>query len=245
MGSCKGYKNQETQMKNFFKTLIGLLLLGCAVQARIQKINCTTADKQVLKLNRVSPAGSTQPNKLSLEGTWLFSENINASPCTKNIQVPGEWVMQGFTVDKEAYAGYQKNFILPENWEGKCLKLRFDAVYSESEIWLNDKKIASHLGGFTPFEIDVTQFVKWSGDNQLIVKVRSGSKADSLASASQYAVHPLGGISRKVYLVAVAPVNFAYADVKTNLDKNYENVVLNTDVIIANEQNAKAEMKGV
>ncbi|WP_183564098.1 glycoside hydrolase family 2 protein [Mucilaginibacter sp. SP1R1] len=228
-------------MKNFFKTLIGLLLLGCTVQAQIQKINYTTADKQVLKLNRVSPAASSQPNKLSLDGTWLFSENISTLPCAKNIQVPGEWVMQGFTVDKGAYAGYQKNFAIPENWKGKRLKLRFDAVYSESEIWLNDKKIASHLGGFTPFEVDVTNFVKWSGDNQLVVKVKSDSKADSLASASQYAVHPLGGISRKVYLMAVAPMNFAYADVKTSLDKNYENAVLNTDVIIANEQNAKAE----
>ncbi|WP_295712691.1 glycoside hydrolase family 2 TIM barrel-domain containing protein [Mucilaginibacter sp.] len=228
-------------MKNFYKTLIGLLILNCTAKAQIQKIDYTTADKQVLKLNRVSPAGSSQPNKLSLDGTWLFSENINTSPCAKNIQVPGEWVMQGFTVDNEAYAGYQKNFTLPENWKGKRLKLRFDAVYSESEIWLNDKKIASHLGGFTPFEVDVTNFVKQSGDNQLLVKVKSSSKADSLASASQYAVHPLGGISRKVYLMAVAPVNFAYVDIKTNLDKNYENAVLNTDVIIANEQDAKAE----
>ena len=228
-------------MKIFFKTFIRLLLLGCTAQAQIQKINYTTADKQILKLNRVSPVGSSQSNKLTLDGSWLFSENINASPCTKNIQVPGEWVMQGFTVDKEAYAGYQKGFTLPENWKDKRLKLRFDAVYSESEIWINGKKVASHLGGFTPFEVDVTNFVKWSGDNQLLVKVKSGGKADSLASASQYAVHPLGGISRKVYLMAVAPVNFAYADVKTNLDKNYENAVLNTDVIIANEQNTKAE----
>ncbi|WP_183578329.1 glycoside hydrolase family 2 TIM barrel-domain containing protein [Mucilaginibacter sp. X5P1] len=227
-------------MKTFFKIFTGLLFLGCAAHAQIQKITYTTAGNQVLKLNRVSPAGSSQPNKLSLNGTWLFSENINSSPCAKNIQVPGEWVMQGFTVDKEAYAGYQKNFTLPENWKDKRLKLRFDAVYSESEIWLNGKKVAGHLGGFTPFEVDVTNFVKWSGDNQLLVKVKSGSKADSLASASQYAVHELGGISRKVYLMAIAPVNFAYADIKTNFDKNYENAVLNTDVIIANEQDTKA-----
>ncbi len=228
-------------MKNIFKIITGLLLLSCAAQAQIQKINYTTADKQVLKLNRVSPAGSSQPNKLSLDGSWLFSENINTLPCNKNIQVPGEWVMQGFTVDNAAYAGYQKTFSLPGNWKGKRLKLRFDVVYSEAEIWLNGKKTASHLGGFTPFEVDVTNFVKWSGSNELVVKVKSNSKADSLASASQYAVHPLGGISRKVYLMAVAPINFAYADIKTTFDKSYENAMLSADVIIANEQESEAE----
>ena len=151
-------------MKIFFKTFISLMLLGCAAQAQIQKINYNTFDNQILKLNRVSPAGYSQLNKLLLDGAWLFSENINTSPCTKNIQVPGEWVMQGFTVDKGAYAGYQKSFAVPENWKGKRLKLRFDAVYSEAEIWLNSKKIAGHLGGFTPFEVDVTNFVKWTGE---------------------------------------------------------------------------------
>jgi len=70
-------------MKNFFKIIISLMFLGCTAQAQIQKINYTTAGNQVLKLNRISPAGSSQPNKLSLDGTWLFSENINVSPCTK------------------------------------------------------------------------------------------------------------------------------------------------------------------
>ena len=112
-------------------------------------------------------------------------------------------------------------------------------MYSEAEIWVNGKKAASHLGGFTPFEIDINNVVKWGGSNELLVKVKSESKADSLASASTYAVHPLGGISRKVYLMALAPVNFAYADIKTSLDKNYENATLSADVIIANENSTK------
>lgn len=227
-------------MKLFYRIFTVLLVLGTAAQAQIQKITYTTTDQQVLKLNRISPSGSKQPDKISLDGTWQFSTDINTLPADKNIQVPGEWVMQGFEVKNSVYAGYKKSFDLPESWKNKRIKLRFDAVYSEAEIWVNGKKAASHLGGFTPFEIDINNVVKWGASNEILLKVKSESKADSLASASTYAVHPLGGISRKAYVMALAPINFAYADVKTILDKNYENATLNTDLIIANEQDSKS-----
>ncbi|WP_316792553.1 glycoside hydrolase family 2 TIM barrel-domain containing protein [Pedobacter frigoris] len=228
-------------MKIFYRALGTLLLFAnTVVQAQIQKISYTTTDNQVLKLNRISPAASRQPNRIALDGTWQFSTDINSLPADKNIQVPGEWVMQGFEVKRNVFAGYRRSFEIPADWKGKRVKLRFDAVYSEAEIWVNGKMTASHLGGFTPFEVDVNDFIKWNGSNDLLVKVKSESKADSLASGSTYAIHSLGGIPRKVYLVAVAPVNFAYADVKTILDKNYENSILNTDVIVANEQDGKA-----
>jgi len=227
-------------MKLFCRIFTGLLFLTGATHAQIQKITYTTAEQQPLKLNRISPFASKQPEKIALDGTWQFSADINALPADKNIQVPGEWVMQGFEVKNSVYAGYRKSFEIPENWKNKRIKLRFDAVYSEAEIWVNGKKTASHLGGFTPFEIDISNVIKWGASNEVLVKVKSESKADSLASASTYAVHPLGGISRKVYVMALAPVNFAYADIKTILDKNYENATLSTDVIIANEQDGKA-----
>jgi len=225
--------------------LAGFLLFGFMAKAQIQKINYTTADNQLLKLNRISPAASKQPDKIDLNGTWKFSTDINAQAVDKNIQVPGEWVMQGFEVKKSVYAGYQKAFDVPASWKNKRVKLRFDAVYSDAEIWVNGKKTASHLGGFTPFEVDINQWVKWGASNEVLVKVKSESKADSLASASTYAVHPLGGISRKAYVMALAPVNFAYADVKTILDKNYENATVSTDVIIANEQDGKTNSLGL
>lgn len=223
----------------FFYSLLALITLTGTVRAQIQQLNFATANKESIKINRISPAASKQPNKISLDGTWQFSTDINHKPASEPIAVPGEWVMQGFDVKKNALTGYQKNFTLPDTWKNKRVKLRFDAVYSEAEIWINGKKAASHLGGFTPFEVDVNAFVKWNDNNTLLVKVRSETMADSLSSASQYAVHNLGGISRKVYLMALAPVNFAYADAKTLFDDKYENATLSTDVIVANEHTEK------
>lgn len=227
-------------MKLKYLHFAGLLLLGFGARAQIQKINYQTADNQTINMNRISPALYTQSDKISLDGTWRFSADIENQPCDKNIQVPGEWVMQGFEVKPFTSAGYQRDFAVPQNWHNKRLKLRFDAVYSDAEIWLNDKKVAAHLGGFTPFEVDVTNFAKVGASNKLLVKVKSESKADSLASASQYAVHPLGGISRKVYLVAISDINFAFADATTTFDKSYSDATLTSDVIIANEKNGKS-----
>lgn len=229
-------------MKNSYILILVFAFALCSItHAQVQRLNFTTADNQVMKINRISPSATQPPNKISLDGTWQFSTDINSSPANKNIQVPGEWAMQGFEVKKETFAAYQRTFEIPESWRGKRVKLRFDAVFSEAEIWVNGKKTATHLGGFTPFEIDINNFVKWIGNNELLVKVKSETKADSLASASQYAAHNLGGITRKVYLVGLAPVNFAYADIKTFFDKNYENATLNTDVILANEQDGKTD----
>ena len=102
-------------MKLFCKILTGLLLFTTMVQAQIQKINYTTDGNELLKLNRISPAASKQANRISLDGTWQFSTDINTLPCDKNIQVPGEWVMQGFEVKNSVYAGYKKTFAVPES----------------------------------------------------------------------------------------------------------------------------------
>ena len=75
---------------------------------------------------------------------------------------------------------------MPTDWKGKRIKLRCDGVYSEGSVWINGKKAGKHLGGVTPFELDITDLVK-DGDNGIALSVVNESVADKLASASSYA----------------------------------------------------------
>lgn len=198
---------------------------------------------------RLSPLpGKVESRKVPLAGEWKF----NPSPEKhfwektkvdnwKNIEVPGEWVMQGFEVEKGKAAGYFRTFAIPASWKGQRIKLRCNGVYSDSHIYINGKEAGAHLGGFTAFELDVTDLIQTGEKNRIALSVRSESLADSTSSGSQYAVHPLGGITRDIYLFALPEVNLEMFHASTLFDSTYTDATLKTEITVANESDGDAQ----
>ena len=169
---------------------------------------------------------------LELGGTWKFSpsapagfEKDAAHDDWADIQVPGEWVMQGFQVQPKTPAAYFRTFILASKPAGQRFKLRFSAVYSLCRVWLNGIEVGGHEGGFVPFEFDVTDAIK-AGRNALAVSVQSESLMDKLSCGSQYASHPLGGINRKVQLFSVPEVHVSDLKIDTAFDPAFRDATL-------------------
>lgn len=177
---------------------------------------------------------------VSLNGTWWFhpspAKEFYKQPASadwKPITVPGQWSMQGFKVDSMAFAGYRSSFVLPQDWKGHSVKLRFDGVMSEYRVYLNGTEVGYHLGGMTAYEIDVTRALK-PGNNELALAVRSESLADMLGSLTQYAAHQLGGITRKVTLFAVPETHVSDMRIETELDDRYQNAALKVRATVTN-----------
>ena len=207
---------------------------------------------QEMDIPRISPVpleveGLTSVS-INLDGDWLFdlyygpeftgTQNLDHwSPIT----VPGEWAMQGFKVDSGGTAGYYRTFVVPDEWNGKQIKLRFNAVYSESVIYVNNQLAGSHHGGFTAFELDVTDLVNYGAPNRLLLMVKNESLENSLSSGSRYACHPLGGISRSVSLMALPKVNIRSLAIQTHFDKDYLDATLTALLEIGNEGELMAQ----
>ena len=140
------------------KTNITLLFLFVAVLGMQSQYKY---DSSKIETIRWSPNPSyvegIEQTEIDLNQNWKFavSDSLNMADLDQlnfsSISVPGEWVMQGFDVEKDEFGVYRKIFKVPSDWEEKSIKLRFEAVYSECEIWLNGKKIGAHYTGFTAF----------------------------------------------------------------------------------------------
>ena len=77
-------------------------------------------------------------------------------------------VMKEVGASKEVW--YSTSFTVPAAWSGKNILLHFGAVDWRTEIWINDVKVGSHEGGYTPFSFNITPFLD-DADQKLVVKV--------------------------------------------------------------------------
>lgn len=191
---------------------------------------------------RLSPEPSqvagTKVAILSLNGQWDF--RLLAEQNTRQIQVPGEWEMQGFSVGEGETAVYSRPLTIPEDWRGKRIKLRFDGVSTHALVKVNGKEVGAHEGGFVPFELDITDYLKGTA-NRLTVEVQAGTISDVLACTSQYAAHTVGGLVRDVHLLVLPGVNLSGFHVETDFDAQYRHATLKLYSQITNETSRSAK----
>ncbi|MDE5987826.1 MAG: glycoside hydrolase family 2 [Duncaniella sp.] len=121
------------------------------------------------------------------------------------LEVPGDWNSQN--PELKYYEGtvwYGRHFeSMPQ--PGKRQILYFGAVSYRCNVYLNGRKIASHEGGFTPFEVDVTDALT-DGDNFLVVEANNRRTKDAIPALA-FDWWNYGGITRDVMLVSV-PDNY-------------------------------------
>jgi beta-galactosidase/beta-glucuronidase len=175
------------------------------------------------------------PPWLDLNGVWQFvPDATNGSQTPVPIIVPNEYTLQGFRVPAGTPTRYTRTFTLPSTWAphtGIRVKFRADGIYSLCTVTVNGQSVGGHLGGFTPFELDVTDVVV-AGSNRIAIDVTGSSLADTLAAGAQYAAHDLGGITRKVYLLAVPEVSVSDVWATTTFtDSTYTDAWLNVSRI--------------
>ena len=74
-------------------------------------------------------------------------------------------------VGEDEVLWYERTFSVPQAWRRADVLLHFGAVDWYTEVWLNDIKIGSHTGGYTPFHFNITPYLNRSSDQTLTVSV--------------------------------------------------------------------------
>ncbi|MBD3589953.1 glycoside hydrolase family 2 TIM barrel-domain containing protein [Bacteroides sp. GM023] len=128
-----------------------------------------------------------------------------------------------YFMSKDFYIGYgwyRKQFFLSEKELKKIAFLEFDGVFQEAEIFVNGKRVGSHVGGYTGFTFDISSAVQL-GQNIIAVRVNNIWKPDVAPRAGEHVFS--GGIYRNVRLVlkSAAYIDWYGTQVTTlELEKN-------------------------
>ncbi|MFG3103966.1 LamG-like jellyroll fold domain-containing protein [Streptomyces sp. NPDC048182] len=120
----------------------------------------------------------------NLNGPWQFSgakageQPVFGKDLNEKITVPYPVESQLSGLERhEDHMFYRKLIDVPKNWQvGKGgqhnrLKLNFGAVDYQATVWVNGKKVTEHTGGYNAFSADITDALKGSGPQEVVVGV--------------------------------------------------------------------------
>ncbi|NLY52646.1 MAG: DUF4981 domain-containing protein [Firmicutes bacterium] len=196
-----------------------------------------------------------------LNGQWQFCYVASPSLVPSGFQnpdydasdwdsstVPSNWQMAGYgrphytnviypfpvdppKVPSENPTGcYRRIFHVPIDWQNRPVILRFEGVDSAFYVWVNGEFIGFSKGSRLPAEFDITDYVQ-PGENLVAVQVMQWSDGSYLEDQDMWW---LSGIFRDVYIYSPPAVHVYDLRVRTELDGEYRDAVLDAALVIKN-----------
>lgn len=189
--------------------------------------------------------------KISLNRNWRFFMDDSTFRWGKpevttwrNVDLPHDWSIE---LDRSpnnhslAFGGfftmgrgrYQKTFHAPEEWRSKRVFIEFEGVYMNTEVWLNGHMLGRHPYGYTPFQFDLSPYLKFgSAENTLFVIVDNSHQLNSRWYSGS-------GIYRPVWLFIENPVHIAVWGVSvTTPEVNAGSAIVRAQTTVTNTSDA-------
>ena len=141
---------------------------------------------------------------INLNGEWDFG--FAPEKYDRTIVVPFGWGAPLSGVRDEGDIGhYRRSVTVPAEWKGKRVFVVGGAADRTTDCTFDGQSLGRHSGGYTPFEFELTEFVRWGQPQPLEFKVWDPSA--KLARTSHYLYGKQGygnarGIWQTVYLEA-------------------------------------------
>ncbi|HEV3118286.1 MAG TPA: glycoside hydrolase family 2 TIM barrel-domain containing protein, partial [Gemmataceae bacterium] len=179
---------------------------------------------------------------LNLNGVWqlAIAGKDEAPPFGKDlpesilVPFPVESALSGVMKHAERL-WYRRTFTVPSAWNGKRVLLHFGAVDWEATLWLNGKELGKHAGGYDPFSFDLTEALKTSGEQELVVGVWDPTDKGTQPRGKQVNrpggifYTPTTGIWQTVWLEPVPKASIRSLEITPDVEANRVTIQVNVD----------------
>ena len=206
----------------FLCSLLLLFAEPCPAQAW-QKTEGKISTPWAEQVNSTSPLPEyprpqmVRKNWLNLNGLWSYSilplSGKAPSAYEGKILVPfaieSSLSGVGKSVGKENRLWYHREVSLPPSFKNKNVLLHFGAVDWQCDVYVNEKKVGDHQGGYDPFTINITSILNRASQFTLTVGVWDPSDEGPQPRGKQVKephsiwYTPVTGIWQTVWLEAV------------------------------------------
>ncbi|WP_280396533.1 beta-glucuronidase [Nocardia carnea] len=190
----------------------------------------------------LAPKPTATRELVSLDGIWRFAIDTAAGDRpwlgrldgTLEAAVPASYndlFVDPAIRDHVGWVWYQRTVRVPRGWAGERILVRVDAATHAGKVYADDRLVAEHSGGYTPFEADITDVVTAGAEFRLTIGV-SNELTNTTIPPGTITVTPDGrrqqkylhdfynyaGLARSVWLYSVPPVRISDITVVTEVD---------------------------
>ena len=178
--------------------LAGLVALGCGAMAGAGEPapwHPAVAPLMTRWAAEVSPTNAlpeyprpqlVRPDWLNLNGLWDYAitpATTDKAPAFESqilVPFPVESALSGVMrrLDEKSALWYRRYFTVPSAWAGRRVRLHFGAADWQARVLVNGKEVGQHRGGYDDFTFDITERLKPTGEQELIVAVTDATEGD-------------------------------------------------------------------
>ncbi|MDO8897688.1 MAG: hypothetical protein Q7V19_08555, partial [Bacteroidales bacterium] len=141
--------------------------------------------------------------------------------------VPAEYTKNDYP---NPVGSYKRDFVLPEEWDGRQIFLHFAGVESAIYVWMNGKFVGYSEDSRLPAEFDITNFVR-KGKNTLSVEVYQWSDGSYLEDQDFWR---MSGIYRDVFLYATPKLHLFDYWLKADFNDDFSEAVFSVETKFKN-----------
>ena len=142
----------------------------------------------------LKPQNSPTREMITLDGLFAFKVDFDGVGLTENwhnaaldtdleIAVPASF--NDLFADEKirnhvGYVWYQRDVQVPRGWTDDRVNIRVDSATHEGIVFVNGTRVAEHVGGYMPFEADITGLVKAGDVFRLTIAVSNELTPDTI-----------------------------------------------------------------